>query len=309
MRRDHPWFLLSALGRVRAVPPLFGHIPGVAIGTVFENRAALAKAGVHRQLQAGISGGAKEGADSIVLSGGYPDDEDYGDLIVYTGHGGRRPGSRKHVEDQQLAGGNLALARSSDEGLPVRVVRGSEGDPAHSPERGYRYDGLYSVVRYWDERGRDGFRIWRFQLAALDVEPPVQGDAADEGAVSRRQVSTAQLVRRREVARALKELHDHRCQICGISIATPAGPYAEAAHIRPLGRPHDGPDELSNMLCLCPNHHVAFDSGALVIDEDFMVREVLSGLEIGRLSLVPRHVPHPAHLHYHRGVHHLGRPA
>ncbi|MGN6430905.1 MAG: YDG/SRA domain-containing protein [Gaiellaceae bacterium] len=27
--------------------------------------------------------------DSIVISGGYEDDEDYGDLIVYTGAGGR----------------------------------------------------------------------------------------------------------------------------------------------------------------------------------------------------------------------------
>ena len=33
----------------------------------------------------------------------------------------------------------------------------------------------------------------------------------------------------------------------------------EAAHIRPLGAPHNGPDTLDNTLCLCPNHHVPFD--------------------------------------------------
>ncbi len=38
---------------------------------------------------AGISGSESEGADSIVLSGGYEDDEDLGDEIVYAGHGGR----------------------------------------------------------------------------------------------------------------------------------------------------------------------------------------------------------------------------
>jgi hypothetical protein len=33
----------------------------------------------------------------------------------------------------------------------------------------------------------------------------------------------------------------------------------EAAHIRPLGAPHNGPDTWDNTLCLCPNHHVPFD--------------------------------------------------
>lgn len=39
-------------------------------------------------------------------------------------------------------------------------------------------------------------------------------------------------------------------------------PYAEAAHIRALGSPHNGPDVIENVLCLCPNHHVLFDNGA-----------------------------------------------
>lgn len=42
-------------------------------------------------MQAGISGSGEEGADSVVVSGGYEDDEDYGDVIVYTGHGGNDP--------------------------------------------------------------------------------------------------------------------------------------------------------------------------------------------------------------------------
>jgi putative restriction endonuclease len=36
----------------------------------------------------GIHGTAKEGADSIVVSGGYVDDRDMGDVIIYTGEGG-----------------------------------------------------------------------------------------------------------------------------------------------------------------------------------------------------------------------------
>ena len=67
---------------------VFGPIEGHEVGATFSNPNALAAAGIHRPLQAGISGSATEGANSIVLSGGYEDDEDYGDLIVYTGHGG-----------------------------------------------------------------------------------------------------------------------------------------------------------------------------------------------------------------------------
>lgn len=56
--------------------PVFGHIPGYPVGSLFESRTELSEAGLHRHRQAGISGSASEGADSIVLSGGYEDDED-----------------------------------------------------------------------------------------------------------------------------------------------------------------------------------------------------------------------------------------
>ena len=78
----------------------------------------------------GISGSQNEGADSIVASGGYEDDHDFGDIIIYTGEGGRDPNTGTHVADQEFRGGNRALAVSCDEGLPVRVIRGARGDPA-----------------------------------------------------------------------------------------------------------------------------------------------------------------------------------
>lgn len=56
-------------------------------GTNFVNRQELRESGVHLPTQAGISGSALEGADSIVLSGGYEDDRDEGEVIVYTGEG------------------------------------------------------------------------------------------------------------------------------------------------------------------------------------------------------------------------------
>jgi hypothetical protein len=56
--------------------------------------------------------------------------------------------------------------------------------------------------------------------------------------------------------------------MCGTRLEGLAGPYAEAAHIRPLGAPHHGPDTPENILCLCPNHHVLLDHGGVGIGED-----------------------------------------
>src|SRR3954462_10839423 len=99
-----------------------GELP-VPVGTVFATRAELAAAGVHRATQAGITGAAEQGAESIVLSGGYVDDEDDGLIIIYTGHGGRDPASGRQVADQTFTRQNQALVRSCLNGLPVRVVR------------------------------------------------------------------------------------------------------------------------------------------------------------------------------------------
>ena len=54
--------------------------------------------------------GISPSGTSIVLSGGYIDDEDNGTLIVYTGEGGRDPEIGRQVKDQTLTGGNAALA-------------------------------------------------------------------------------------------------------------------------------------------------------------------------------------------------------
>ena len=138
----------------------FGEVAGYPEGSTFSNRRELSQAGVHRPLQAGISGSGLAGADSIVLSGGYEDDEDSGVEIIYTGQGGNDPNTGRQVADQTLARGNKALALSRDRGLPVRVIRGSGHSSSYSPLQGYRYDGLYLVEDCWNEIGRSGYKIY-----------------------------------------------------------------------------------------------------------------------------------------------------
>lgn len=257
---------------------------------------------MHRPLQGGISGG-QDGADSIVVSGGYPDDKDYGTEIIYTGQGGRDPDTHRQIADQELTRGNIGLARSRFDGRPVRVVRGAGGDPAHSPARGLRYDGLYQVVDHWHDIGQDGFRIWRFRLVKLSDEASGESIPAPEGPAPRTMRTSSHLHRNPLVPARVKKLHDFTCQVCGTRLETAAGPYAEGAHIRGLGRPHNGPDVESNMLCLCPNDHFLFDTGAIYVDASGDVWDALQGKEISSLLRARGHQVNPEHLRYHREHH------
>lgn len=276
---------------------VFGEIAGVPEGTIFENRKFLKAAGVHNEVQAGIAGSENEGAESIVVSGGYEDDEDFGELIIYTGSGGRAPNQRKQSFDQKLRGKNLALAKSSDLGLPVRVVRGYQAKSNFSPKAGYQYSGIYYVDDYWSETGTSGFIIWRYRLVK-DQPTLVREEIGKYVNESHRAETTIQrIVRSTQVSNKVKEIYDFKCQVCGERLEGFSGPYAEAAHIKALGIPHNGPDVIENILCLCPNHHVLFDKGGLTINNDL----TLNGYE-GTLKVDIHHRVDVEYIKYHRGL-------
>ena len=277
----------------------FGHIEGYPVGSTFEGRQELHDAGVHRPMQAGICGSEKHGAESIVLSGGYEDDYDLGDEILYTGEGGRDSKTKRQVAHQQLGGRNLALVTSMNRGLPVRVIRGPSEHVYDAPQRGYRYDGLYRVEAYLPKVGKSGYRVYQFRLASLE-EASANRVLEERGRYKpapRRAERVQRIVRSTVVAESVKKLHGYRCQVCGERLGTPGGCYAEAAHIRPLGRPHNGPDAAANVLCLCPNHHALFDYYGFAVGEGFE----LIGLG-GHLRTHSRHRIDPAHLQYHRDL-------
>lgn len=298
---------------VKILPPLlapphpFGELPAVPPGTPFVNRQALHDAGVHRQNQAGITGLPAYGAESIVLSGGYEDDEDYGDLIIYTGQGGQLEG--KQVADQELKSGNAALVTSMAHGLPVRVIRAASHKSPYSPKSGLVYSGLFTVEDFWSESGKSGFLIWRYRLRAIPTAPQQaqeqvslaspQGNATPGRAVT----TTQRIVRSTAVADYVKRTHDYTCQVCGVRLVTPTGAYAEAAHIRALGRPHNGPDEVANVLCLCPNHHVLFDMGMIAVGDELTVLDLASNEPISDLRCMPGHDVSLEHALYHREHH------
>ncbi|KAK7273640.1 hypothetical protein RIF29_14697 [Crotalaria pallida] len=154
---------------------IVGAIPGVCIGDVFLYRMELCVVGLHGQPQAGIdylpasfSSNGEPIATSVIVSGGYEDDLDEGDVIIYSGHGGQDK-HFKQVFHQKLEGGNLAMERSMQYGIEVRVIRGvrCEGT-ATASGKVYVYDGLYRIVNCWFDVGKSGFGVFKFKLCRID---------------------------------------------------------------------------------------------------------------------------------------------
>ncbi|KAG8080802.1 hypothetical protein GUJ93_ZPchr0007g3689 [Zizania palustris] len=153
---------------------IVGPIPGISVGDAFFYRMELCVLGLHGQVQAGIdsvtAGQSASGepiATSIIVSGGYEDDDDRGDILVYTGQGGRDPNLHKHCVDQKLEGGNLALERSMAYGVEIRVIRAVKSK--RSPVgKVYFYDGLYKVVDFWLDRGKSGFGVYKYKMLRIE---------------------------------------------------------------------------------------------------------------------------------------------
>jgi putative restriction endonuclease len=262
---------------------VFGQIPGVSPGRTFSARAELRAAGVHLPPMHGIQGSPEDGADSIVLSGGYPDDEDLGDVIIFTGAGGQHRLKRIQLEDQSFGDRwNAALVRSHLDARPVRVTSGN-GKTKKSPDK-YVYRGLYLVDDYWYKVGAEGFRMCRFKLVKTDDGTPLDVIGDDRttpppGASNpdRSETSTGRIERSTAVTAWVKKIYDGTCQFCRAKVMLPGGiSYAEGAHIRPLGYPHNGSDTADNMLCLCPTCHVRFDRLALYLDGNLRLHDLTS---------------------------------
>ncbi|WP_425287313.1 YDG/SRA domain-containing protein [Leifsonia stereocauli] len=282
----------------------FGTPGEITVGQWFADRRQLHDAGVHRPLQAGISGTRLEGADSIVVSGGYADDVDHGEYIFYTGHGGRDQNTSRQIMDQTPASpGNAGLITSMVEGLPVRVVRGASKASPYAPDIGFRYSGLYLVTSWQLVRGQAGFQIVRFRLDRLDEQPPLLAEIAIEYDPAFATTTVVRRIRDSALSRELKRLYDDSCQMCGTQIVGFEGrPYSEGAHVRPLGRPHLGADAATNLLCLCPNHHTQLDVGGIVIRNDMVVIDSANGDEISELGWRRSHRLDPENARYHRDI-------
>lgn len=127
---------------------------------------------------------------------------------------------------------------------------------------------------------------WNPYVSAM--QPPPSPVAVDIGVPpDRKEVVTYRVIRDTPLARRVKQLYNYECQLCRHTILLTDGTrYAEAHHVRPLGQPHNGPDSIDNIVCVCPNHHAELDYGA-------------RSLAIVDLHLVAGHSVSELHIEYH----------
>tara|TARA_R110001583_G_scaffold77035_1_gene210142 strand:- start:1873 stop:2526 length:654 start_codon:yes stop_codon:yes gene_type:complete len=164
----------------------------------------------------------------------------------------------------------------------VKRIREDSGDSiTHSLEANVRKELEYNSSDSSNWRGprkRDlffsvngiGKGVWG--LRAVVSESAIASDIAEPEVLEpskREEIIVTRIIRDTAMTRKIKAVHKSKCQICGETIPMSDGRgYVEAHHIRPLGRPHDGPDIPSNIIIVCPNHHAMLDLGVIKIDPE-----------------------------------------
>ncbi|MBS0273598.1 MAG: HNH endonuclease [Proteobacteria bacterium] len=142
-----------------------------------------------------------------------------------------------------------------------------------------------------------------------------QNQFAEEALEFKRPI-VEQLVRKpfRDAAfmRQVKTAYSNKCAFTGLDMRNGGGrTEVDAAHIKPVGDGHNGPDSVRNGLALSKTVHWMFDRGLLSIDSDFKIltAKKLVPEPINRLLRPEGYIllpesgadrPHPAFLDYHR---------
>ena len=125
---------------------------------------------------------------------------------------------------------------------------------------------------------RGEYEILNYVTPPKEIESPIRGsipsthkvqsqirsiDIGERSNTERKDITTTRIIRDTKIVHQLKETYEYCCQICGKTVDLKSRLYAEAHHIKPLGKPHNGPDHDSNIIVVCPNHHVKLDFGAI----------------------------------------------
>lgn len=70
--------------------------------------------------------------------------------------------------------------------------------------------------------------------------------------------------------RVVTSVYNYRCAFCGIQIFNALENIVDGAHIKPFSKFYD--DRISNGICLCKNHHWAFDRFWFTLNDDFTIQ-------------------------------------
>jgi putative restriction endonuclease len=122
----------------------------------------------------------------------------------------------------------------------------------------------------------------------------------------------------------VRAAYDSTCAATGLKLINGEGRCEiEAAHIRPVGAGHNGPDSVRNGLALSRTVHWLFDRGLISLENDGKIlfaskrhfaeieriRSILNQDGYMHLPDSPNQRPHPQFLKYHRDVIHAPKAA
>jgi hypothetical protein len=87
----------------------------------------------------------------------------------------------------------------------------------------------------------------------------------DSDTPAERQLKTNLFIKRNQaIVLKAKAARRYECQLCANTPTFPNNErIVEGHHLMPLGKPHNGPDKLENILIVCPNCHVLCDRVAI----------------------------------------------
>ncbi|XP_046862748.1 E3 ubiquitin-protein ligase UHRF1-like isoform X2 [Xenia sp. Carnegie-2017] len=143
--------------RPKFTDKIYGSIPGISVGTVWQMRIDCSHDGVHRPTVGGIHRGY-DGCYSIALSGGYEDDLDFGECFTFTGEGGR---------DLKGTKANPKNLRTAPQSKNQTLTRG-----------------LYTVEKFWEATGLSGFIVYKFALKRCPGQAPPPWSDEFKGSLS-----------------------------------------------------------------------------------------------------------------------------
>lgn len=125
------------------------------------------------------------------------------------------------------------------------------------------------VELYFDEGGPLRGQTSVATAAAASVSSaPIEILEKDVLPVERVYAIASRQVRDRKLVASIRRLYGDKCAACGLALPLegPSKTYAEVGHVKPVGFPISGPDNASNVLPFCPNHHRQFDRGAIYFE-------------------------------------------
>lgn len=191
---------------------------------------------------------------------GYEDEFEDDGTFHYTGEG--------QVGDQTMDRGNKAVKQHRQDGRELHVFE-------KDTDGLVTYLGQYVYVRDYPktlpDRNNEDRQAIKFELRPVEEVEVETEIALPEGSQNpkRKRTTSTSPERNGKLVRDLKRLYNDTCQLCGDRrLQGDDIGYSYVHHIKPLGKPHSGPDVPENVIVLCPNHHDDFDNGMLTIDPE-----------------------------------------